>query len=83
MPAKLDLINKFNQQIACGEIRSIKEIDGFLEKARSLAACINLYLQKNEYSEYFTKDISYDIFEQGFCPKSQEDIADKYQSYFS
>lgn len=74
IPAKMNLIDKFNQRINSGEISSIDQMKVFLLKAESLAECIKLHLRKNEYSENFTKEISFDAFEQGFNPKVREEI---------
>lgn len=82
-PAKLDLLEKFNQQIISGEIQTIEDMRRFLTKSEELADCIQLYMYKNQYSEQFTKEISYEVFEQGFSPKNQEEVRKKYPNYFS
>lgn len=69
IPAKMNLLAKFNQKIQSGEINSIDQMKAFLHKTEKLAECIKLYLRKNEYSENFTKEITFDVFEQGFNPK--------------
>ncbi len=74
IPAKMNLIDKFNQRIKSGEISNIDQMKTFLRKAEALAECIKLHLRKNEYSENFTKEISFDAFEQGFNSKTGEEI---------
>lgn len=70
IPTKLNLLDKFNRKINSGEIQTIPQMQEFLAKVEKLAECIKLYLHKNEYSENFMKDISLDVFEQGFNPKN-------------
>lgn len=74
IPAKMDLIRKFNQKIDSKEICTIQQMRAFFLKAEELAECIKLHLRKNEYSQNFTKDISFDVFEQGFNTKTREEI---------
>lgn len=83
VPAKMNLIDKFNQKIQSGEIRSIDQIKAFLEKTKALAECIQSHLRMNEYNENFTKEISFDAFEQGFNPQTQEALRKANPNYFS
>lgn len=83
IPDKLNLINKFNLKLVSGEITTIEQMLAFLKKTEELANCIKVYLLKNEYSENFMREISFDVFEKGFQPKTQEDIRNSYPSYFA
>lgn len=80
---KLNLINKFNIKIISGEISTVEQMVTFLNKARELSDCIKLYLLKNEYSENFMREISFDVFENGFNPQTQEEIRNYYSNYFA
>lgn len=83
IPAKMNLLDKFNQKIISGEITTVEQMKAFLSKAEELADCIKLYLLKNEYSENFMREISFDVFEQGFNRRTQEEIKRSYPNYFS
>lgn len=80
---ELNLISKFNIKISSGEITTIEQMTIFLNKAKELAECIKLYLLKNEYSENFMQEISFDVFEKGFNPTTQEEIRNHYTTYFA
>lgn len=70
IPSKMNLLDKFNQKIHSGEIQTIEQMKAFLLKTEELAECIKLHLRKNEYTENFMKEISFDVFEQGFNAKN-------------
>lgn len=80
---KLNLIHKFNIKIISGEISKVEQMTNFLNKARELTDYIKLFLLKNEYSENFMREISFDVFEKGFKPQTQEEIRNHYPNYFA
>jgi len=81
--AKMGLVEKFNQKIESGEIKTTQDMNNFLKKAEELADCLRLYVQRNEYCANFGKEISFEEFEEGFPRDKRQDIRSKYSDYFS